>query len=433
MPSKKSKTPDTILQTAKPSDAEMEFFILRYVATIADDAASQIANLAASMSSFRHESNPAALVSQAIQIREAAAVALPAHRSALLKDADWSSLNSLYHRIGEGKTDAQKKKDPHMIAIIEAMKRRTQKDVDAWQKAPERDTEKADLEAVFAAVEAASGPRPSLPCPLEKALRWSISANDSLSCSLLEGAFVDFLEILTSREKHKRNFMWGRSDAAAGVERYEQALADPDLPDESRKSHEEELVKYQKIVAEESTVAAYAESFTPGTLAPDSIAGTGAATYATHWKGKTVDEKNLHFFAYEFRAFWEKHGQTYQAIQQEQERTANERRKSKKAAGKASAAPRERDRWVRFTQNFVEWAGQREVTSNLINSYPKQSSVELAKGRAFLRTLLNAKSSAGLKLELADTLEQESIKLPASTGQRIAMDCYSILNHRSVL
>ena len=92
MPSKKATAPDSILKMTEPSDAEKESFILRYLATIADDATSQIANLAASMSSFRPESNPAALVSQAIQIREAAALALPAHRSALLRDAGWSSL-----------------------------------------------------------------------------------------------------------------------------------------------------------------------------------------------------------------------------------------------------------------------------------------------------------------------------------------------------
>ena len=42
-------------------------------------------------------SDPVALVAQAIQIREAAAFALPSRRAELLGAVDWSSLNALHH------------------------------------------------------------------------------------------------------------------------------------------------------------------------------------------------------------------------------------------------------------------------------------------------------------------------------------------------
>lgn len=408
--------------------AEEEEFVLRYMATIADDAAWQLATLAATMAGVRREAGPAALVTRAIQIREAAAVALPAHRVALLHGADLNSLKALYYRMGGAKSDAEKKNDPHMMAIIEAMKVRSHETTETWDKDPARETEKAVIEADLVEVEAESGPRPALPYPLEKVIRWCTSAPTSLSWTVLEEAFIDFLGTLIAREITKGIFIRGLSDAAEWVERHEKAFADPDLPDESRRFHEKELVKYRKIVTEENAVAAYAESFTPGMLAPDTIAGTGAGTYAKHWKGKVVDEKNLHFFANEFRAFWKEHGPTYQAIHDAQMANDKELKKLKTAAGKAGAEVKARALWIGFTQNFVEWVGKREIDHALIDSHPKADGVVLHKGRAFLTTLLTAKTQPSVLADLEAALEAEGLKVKSS----VAIECFSILTHRRI-
>ena len=223
--------------------------------------------------------------------------------------------------------------------------------------------------------------------------------------------------------------MWGRSDAAVRLERHEQALTQPDLDAESGTYHKAGLLKYQQIVADENAVAAYAESFTPGTLAPESIAGAGTETFATHWKGGIVDANNLHFLANEFRAFWRKHGQSYQAIRDEQVASAKELKKLKTAAGEAGAEARARALWIEFTQNFVEWVGKKEIDHSLIDAYQKVPGRDLRKGRAFLKTLLSAKTQPSVLADLETALAAEGLKVKSS----VAIECFSILTHRRII
>jgi len=418
----------------KPSPtAEKESFILRYVATTADDAELDLAKLAASLAGPSRDSDPAALVARAIRIREAAALAIPSRRAELLAEADWFSLNALYHHISAGKTDAEKAKDPQLSAIIEAMKQRNQDMEAAWKEDPEREQEKSTAESMLAEIEKTSGSRPELPCPLEKALRWSTGSRDSVPWPVLEGAFIDFLSTLAACEVHKRNTIRGHSDAAAWVERQEQALDQPDLNAESRTHHKAELVKFREIVSNEKTVAAFFQNFTPGTPEPAGIAGHGAENHAKKWRGHEMDSDDLIFLAKDFSAFWKRHGKTYRALHDEREDSAAKLKKQKKAAGKASVERKANARWIGFTQNFVQWARKREINYALIDSYPKQPDIDHGKGCAFLKTLLNAKNNPALLEDLVETLKEENIKLPAESGNQIVRDCYSILVNRAIV
>ena len=444
----------------KPSPtAEKESFILRYMATMADDAELDLAKLAATLAGPIRNSDPAALVARAIQIREAAALAIPSRRAELLADADWSSLDALYHHINAGRTGAEQAKDPQLSAIIEAMKQRNQDMEAAWKEDPEREQEKTTAESMMAEIENKSGPRPELPCPLEKALRWSTGSRESLPWPVLEGAFIDFLSTLAAREVHKRNTIWGHSESTAWVERHAQALAQPDLNAESRTHHKAELVKYQQIVTDENAVAAFFQNFTPGIPEPAGIAGEGAGSYGKYWKGQEMDSKTLFFLADDFRTFWTKHGKTYRALDDERVSTSKALKEQKESAGRASAETRARARWIHFTQNFVEWAGNRDITASVIDSYPKQEGVILEKGHEFLKTLLTAKGNLVLQADLSESLEHiggstnpDLARNPANLNakkktvlrsrkskrgviltQADAVDCYRIFTARAVI
>ena len=444
----------------KPSPtAEKESFILRYMATMADDAELDLAKLAATLAGPIRNSDPAALVARAIQIREAAALAIPSRRAELLADADWFSLNALYHHISAGKTDAEKAKDPQLSAIIAAMMQRNQDMEAAWEEDPEREQEKTAAESMLAEIEKTSGSRPELPCPLETALRWSTGPRDSVPWPLLEGAFIDFLSTLAAREVHKRNTIWGHSESTAWVERHAQALAQPDLNAESRTHHKAELVKYQQIVADENAVAAFFQNFTPGIPEPAGIAGEGAGSYGKYWKGQEMDSKNLFFLADDFRTFWTKHGKTYRALDDERVSTLKGLKEQKESAGRASAETRARARWIHFTQNFVEWAGNRGITASVIDSYPKQEGVILEKGHEFLKTLLTAKGNPVLQADLSESLKHiggsanpdlarkpttskskkktlqrsSQAKSGVNLTQKDAIDCYQVMMARATI
>ena len=85
--------------------------------------------------------------------------------------------------------------------------------------------------------------------------------------------------------------------------------------------------------------------------------------------------------------------------------------------------PRTRDRYVRYTQDFLSWAGRRKISPELIDLFPKQDDVNDVKGKGFLNTLLNAKGNEILFEDLSETLKNIRIEMRPED----ARDCYSIL------
>ena len=224
----------------EPSKEHKEAFIARYLATMSNDAVAELARLAASMATRAKAFDANALVAQAIAIREEAALTVPARHAVLLAGADWFSLNALWYRIAGSRSRAETDKDPHLVAIIEAMKQLNEAQTKAWNESPERDRERAEREDILAAVEAVSGPRPALPCPLETAFHWSISAKDAVSWKLIEESFIDFLTVYEASERHIKDTdsKWGRrQEAEAWLERHRQALANRKLAAEHQDVH----------------------------------------------------------------------------------------------------------------------------------------------------------------------------------------------------
>ena len=429
------------------------------MATLADNAASQIAQLAAAMAAPLEGADPTALVAQAIGIREAATVGLASHQSALLREGDLAFLQALYGRITAGKTEDQRRRDPQVQVVAKAMKEWSEQQSDDWSKDSQRDIEKDAAEVLLEAVEAKSGPRPALPCQLEEAIRWGSSSPPSLPWPVLEGAFLDFLKNLAARKAYEIQLIQAPSTAEAWVDRNLQVLKNSELADHSREYHTADLAKWQKAVDEERAIAAYANFFTPGMLSPTAIEESGAKTYKQKFKGTQVEDSDLGVFAGPFRDFWQKHARSYRALHDEKERGIKALREKRKNANKHSATQRERNRWIKFTQNFVERAGKNEITAALINRYPKQAEVTEWKWREFLKTLLAAKGNPNLQCSLSETLERlrgDYEPMPTWKGeasnpenktassrprsddgvflsQSVAMECYQILTHRTIV
>lgn len=192
--------------------------------------------------------------------------------------------------------------------------------------------------------------------------------------------------------------------------------------------------RFSRAVRDEcESVREFVEGFFIGRPTPPPIAADVAKYFSRYWppRKKFETDGGKAEAVQEWHRFWTNYGMEWWTT-----RGGNSRRKKdpvKKAAGEARANQRERARWVDFTQNFVEWAGKRPATPDLIHQFPNQDDVVLKKGRAFLKTLLTAKGSLALQHDLVDSLAADGIKLPADTGKEIAFDCYSILVKRKVL
>ncbi len=300
-----------------PTESEQEVFVSRYLATMNPGAEAEIAKLASSLAPRASAFDAKASVSQAIAIREESAIAIRAHRSALLAQANWHCLNTLWHRIAAGRPDSETAKDPHLTAIIEAMKRGGEEATKQWLAAPERKKEREALEQFFVAAERKIGTKPSLPCPVEEAIRWSISGGEVATTwqwEMIEGAFIDFLSVLEAQEQHKKALdpKWGsRPEAVRWVERHRQALAHPDVKAEHTAHHEKEISNYQAIIDEADALGGYASKFEISAEVPNSIGGYGKKAYAGRWRGKEAAEADLLFLSTGFREFWQQHSHAY--------------------------------------------------------------------------------------------------------------------------
>lgn len=420
---------------ASPSQSEKQSFIARFMATYPNDAASEIARLAALMAPSSPVFDSAVLISQAIQIREEAAIATHQRQHMLLVEADWFCLNALWRHLAKGIADSLQKSDPTLKAIIEQMMQRNETQTAAWYAAPEREQEQAEVDRAFAEIALESGALPSLPCKFEEALRWSVTASTDTPWTLIESAFIDFLNVTEAKHIYEQESglsdpdRGSKLDALNWICRYRQALAVPQITPEQRKQHEEQLAKHQATVTEVDSLSDYVSNFSPGSPPPKIISAHGSAAYAKYWRGKEVDQKNLCFITSEFRPFWQKHSPAYGKALKDEVRAAEALRLLKKDAGEDGAAERTRRRWVCFTQGFWQWSNRKKITPERISQFPKQKDMVLSKGREFLNTLLAAKNHPSLRAELSETLDNVGIKI----SSEIVADCYAVLFERKII
>ncbi len=336
-----------------PTESEKEAFVSRYLATMNPGAEAEIAMLASSLAPRGSVFDAKASVSQAIAIREESSVAIRERRSALLAQANGHCLNALWYRIAAGRPESERAKDPHLSAISEAMKKCNEEATKQWHEAPEREQEREVSEQLFVIAEGKSGVRPSLPCSVEAAIRWSINDKENPMFSpweMIEGAFIDFLSVLEAQELHQKALdpKWGsRPDAVRWVELHRQALAHPDVKPEDAANHEKEISKYQAIIDETDALGVYASKFEIRAKVPNSIGDHGKKAYARRWRGKEAAEADLRFLSTGFREFWQQHSHAYlkrhdEAIKarKEEKALAKEVNYQREEAGKARAKAR---------------------------------------------------------------------------------------------
>jgi hypothetical protein len=130
---------------------------------------------------------------------------------------------------------------------------------------------------------------------------------------------------------------------------------------------------------------------------------------------ETVSQK-LHAY-HDWHPFWQKYGPAYLKARREATEREIEIRKLRRFAGESSGEARRRNRWVEFSQRFTEYAEGEEITSKLIDSFPKQDNVRKEQGVEFLKTLLTARSNLPSYKAMEMTLHGVGIKLDQKTAE----------------
>ncbi len=197
-------------------------------------------------------------------------------------------------------------------------------------------------------------PRPSLPCNLEKALRYSIDAPTE-PWPLLERAFIDFLGVYQSERIATQECDY-RTDIEEQFKRDLELLAERARKAKTAQEYQPQLSALKaeldatgKIIDEWKKEKFYVDYFTPNQPAPVRIKQSRESFYVSYFKTplSVKDESSLVFFTTKFHAFWEQHAINY--FKQDEVSQNNQKSLSEKFKTEAyqSLEKRESKKWIK--------------------------------------------------------------------------------------
>ncbi|MCX6879385.1 MAG: hypothetical protein NTW21_37125 [Verrucomicrobia bacterium] len=325
--------------------------------------AAGVARLAASMAPRPKAFDPVALVDAAFALQAEAEARLIRRREAMVGRMNFNTLLALARELGVSDRilageDDEILSDPvagPLLRFLQTAMRGNSAECAALEAARFK-------EALASADARTTHPRPSLPCDLDAALRYAANAPD-VPWPVLERAFKDFLglhRIKGEAEQHRRY----HTDLKEQLDRNTKVLAnlklkattDPqDLKSQQRL--ELQLTQLRDSIAEWKTVWFYQEYFVPGSAAPADVGEETARIYEEYWQSpdSVSKEASLVFFATDFHAFWQTHGEAYLRLHVAAEKEKEAVTKRNRQAGAKGAATRERKYWLGHTNAFVSY------------------------------------------------------------------------------
>ena len=406
--------------------------------------AREVARLAASMAPRSKSFDPIALVNAALVLRTEAEAGLVRCRESMVGRMNFSTLLDLARELRvsdkiHASEDDEKLSDPVTGPVLRFIQK-----VVHGNSAECAAKDAARVEEALAIADGRTMlSRPSLPCDLERALRYSANDPDS-PWPVLERAFKDFLGIYRTKCEAEQGINY-RTDIKKQLDQNTKELADLKLKAKadpelllSQRKLEEGIKQLGAVVNEWKAIQFYRDFFIPGSETPPGVAEESARIYEVYWHppGSVFQESSLAFFATDFHAFWQTHGQTYfhlhAADEKQKEAVANRNRKS---ATKA-AETRDHKKWLGHTTSFITFLRKHgnnktpAAIQNLVKTYAWDYSALKDKGakakvEAFLGTLCNPAGGDWNASTARGVLQKSGIKACAETT---IDECLSLLN-----
>ncbi len=405
--------------------------------------ATELARLAATMATSSKSLSPQELIDSALTLQEEAEKGLIRKRVQLLSQMNLQTALEIARQLGVlDKAFALGNdpvlNDPVKGPVVEVLKKIFSQDAQLCIKDNKRRSDKALAEADSRTVI----PRPSLPCNLEEALRYSVDAPDK-SWPLLERAFIDFLGVYQSERIATQECDY-RTDIEEQFNRDKELLAD--LARKAKTDQElqpqlsslkAELDATCKIIDEWKKEKFYRECFTPTLTTPDHIKEQSEITYKNFWGSRHLvrSEDSLCFLTIDFYAFWKAHSKAYLKQHTEAEKKKLQTSKQKSKTGAKGPTIRDHDKWVRHCQNFKKFQNDplqinkgADVTSQIKLFVDSKSGLrdKVAKKKLSdtLNTLCNPGSLQTSALDLLQILRNEGNK---AISEITIIECLAIL------
>lgn len=328
--------------------------IQRYL-DMTDDG--ELSRLAAMMAPKGETFDARALIEQAAALQAEAAAELVRRREARVESMSLATLSELARRLGVHEPgflgaiheDSLMDDDPILGPILRRLSARMR------AMPPPQDFANLFLaENPTEALNRASGRtslrRPPPDANLEELLRFAANIpGDEVSWDILNGAFLDFLQIWFQDRLDLEELIQGGPDSG---------------PTKSKGSS-----VLDRIERLQRNRTRFYESFKPGHEFPPDIVELAHRAYTECWEDgilRSQWHRRLAWLAEEFPPFWQKLGEAYRAIHQDQIKAVadakarlrrEENKKSAKAreSGEAGLQSREGNRWRKVTTEFIEF------------------------------------------------------------------------------
>lgn len=336
---------------------------------------SKIATLAALMAQPSKKFDAPALVDAAMELLIEAEAELARRRETMVNSMNYQTLIELAEKLDacDGALPLwiddynEKLNDPVAGPVLNRLRQCA-----SWRSDQSKaHRSKNASDALVAAKGRTDIPRPSLPCNLEQTLRYATN-DKSLSWSVLEKAFIDYLSTLndwesrdTDDEKELQQAVSFHVKVVTGQIEFESGH--PSIL-ASLEEHELKLKTLQSRLTTLQEDRQYRENFRPSVSKPPSHIEKEARTcYADHWQrpGCVKEESTLTSLANEFHTFWQKHGKEYIRMHTAAEHQKKALSAQTAKAGKQGVHNRERARWIKHTNNFIDYLNKTQRCSDL--------------------------------------------------------------------
>jgi hypothetical protein len=401
--------------------------IQRYL-DLTDDG--ELARIAAMMAPKGGTFDARTLIEQAAALQAEAAAELVRRREARVESMSLATLSELARRLGVHEPgflgviheDSLMDDDPILGPVLRCLSARMR------AMPPPQDFANLFLaenpnEALNRASGRTSLRRPPPDANLEELLRFAANIpGDEVSWDILNGAFLDFLQIWFQDRLDLEELIQGGSDSG------------------SKKSKASTVLDRIKGLQRNRT--RFYESFKPGQEFPPYIVELAQRAYTECWEDGTLRSRwhqRQAWLAEEFPPFWQRFGEAYRSINQDQikaeaeaeaevRRVQNQKSAKARKSGEAGLQNREANRWRRVTAEFIAFLKANQSNSegrnlsSIVETYVDKSSTlggsqNRDSSREFLAILIGAVNEgkdAGYALRAFQRPSEVSITLVGS-------------------
>ena len=400
-----------------------------------------ISELATGMAPKTEYFNPTALADAAIALSDAINAGLIRQREDMAANMSYMTMIELLQRLGVRHEIYSNENDIHFDdAVVGPVLRRMRFMVNALKNCGTR--EDASIADDLTNADARTRlTRPTLPCDLERALRYATNA-PKISWQTLQDAFRDFIGIHWINTKMREHLTRQAETLDGRIRRVTGRLAEMGKKKGgdpatliSKQKNEADLKALQAEQSELLEIRDYPTRFKPGTKTPYKVNEASDTIYAASWQnpGSVTNDQAMAWLSTEFHAFWQDHQPAYMKLCDDAERGRKRKKENKRKAGSLGLASREHPLWLNRTKDFLKFLetnplGSSDLSGSISAFADKHSGLNTVRAKGKVRDFLGA-----LSMHLDRDFDAAAIMPPLRTSgikalpEEAVRECFDLI------